>query len=56
MARHPDPVVTAILAALAEVGASVQVTRVATHGRFDVDLNLLHDGRRLVVNIKEESE
>ncbi len=45
-----------ILAALAESGANVQVARVATHGQVDVDLELRsHDGRRIVVNIKEEN-
>ncbi|MGI5247528.1 hypothetical protein [Dactylosporangium sp. CA-139066] len=54
MARHPHPVVTVILAALVAEDANVQVTRVDTRG-LDVDLTLRsRDGRRIVVNIREE--
>lgn len=53
--RHPHPVVMVMLEALIDYGANVQVTRVATHNRVDVDLELRsHDGRRIVVNIKED--
>ncbi len=54
MARHPHPVVFVVLEALINYGANAQMTRVATHGQVDVDLELrAHDGRRIVINIKE---
>ncbi len=54
-ARHPHPVVELLLAALTEAEANVQVSRIATHGQLDVDLELRsHDGRRIVGNIKEQ--
>ncbi len=56
MSRHPHPVVAVILDALAQQNANVQMTRVATHNRLDVDLEMrAHDGRRIVVNIREET-
>ncbi len=55
MARHPHPVVFVVLEALINYGAAAQVSRIATHGRLDVDLELRsQDGQRIVVNIKEE--
>ncbi len=52
-AHHPHPVVTIILNALDGMNANVSVSRVAV-GRLDVDLELrAHDGRRIVVNVKE---
>lgn len=54
MAQHPHPIVSIILAALTAEGARVDVARVATD-RLDVDLKLrAHDGRRVIVNIRED--
>lgn len=56
MSRHPHPIVEVILDALAQQGANVQITRVATD-RLDVSLTLTAlDGRRVVVNIAEDGE
>lgn len=52
--RNPHPIVTVILGALQAEAANVEVSRVAT-GRLDVDLTLRSiDGRRVIVNIKEQ--
>lgn len=54
MTRHAHPIVEVILAAFTAENANVQVSRVEP-GRLDVDLTLLaRDGRRVVVNIREE--
>lgn len=54
MARHPHPIVAVILDALLDEDANVQMTRVEL-GRLDVDLTLRSkDGRRVVVNVRED--
>ncbi|GAA2623956.1 hypothetical protein GCM10010399_64130 [Dactylosporangium fulvum] len=56
MARHPHPIVEVILGALLAEGADAVVSRVATD-RLDVDLTLTAaDGRRVVVNVREEQQ
>ncbi len=55
MARHPHPVVMVLLKALIDYGANAIMSRVATD-RLDVDIDLRsHDGRRIVINVKEEA-
>jgi hypothetical protein len=53
-ARHPHPVVVAVLEAVTAYDANATMSRVAL-GRLDVDVQLRdRDGRRIVINIKEE--
>ncbi len=53
-ASHSHPVVFVVVQALIDYGANAILSRVATD-RLDVDVELRsHDGRRIVVNIKEQ--